>query len=121
MTRATTRQPRNTAYRRDALWSAAFLHRLSGVALALFLPAHFLVLGLALENAARLDGFLAWTKSPVVKLAEAGLVALLALHLIGGIRVMMIESRGWRPGQRTMAIGGIVAAAAAGLAFLIGT
>jgi fumarate reductase subunit D len=41
-------RPHNAAYRRDLLWSAAFIHRLSGVALAVFLPVHFLVLGLAL-------------------------------------------------------------------------
>jgi fumarate reductase subunit D len=37
-----------------AYW--AFLgHRISGIALAVFLPAHFLTLGLALEGAAALD------------------------------------------------------------------
>ena len=40
---------------------AALLHRLSGLALLLFLPLHFLALGLALEGAERLQGFLSWT------------------------------------------------------------
>ncbi|MYE58666.1 MAG: hypothetical protein F4X35_03640, partial [Alphaproteobacteria bacterium] len=57
-------------------WWAFLLHRLSGVALAVFLPFHFLVLGLAVERAA-LDGVLRWTDNPWVKLAEAGLVVLL--------------------------------------------
>ena len=38
------------AYRRDALWLAAMVHRISGVLLALFLPLHFLALGLAIEG-----------------------------------------------------------------------
>lgn len=112
--------PKSSAHRHNVLWSAAFIHRVSGVALALFLPFHFLVLGLALTSAAALDGFLVWTKSPLVKLAEAGLVFLLAVHLIGGIRVLMIEIHGWRPGQQGAAIAGVVVAAIAGALFLIG-
>jgi fumarate reductase subunit D len=34
--------------RASVLWLAALVHRLSGLALALFLPLHFLTLGLAL-------------------------------------------------------------------------
>lgn len=112
-------KPRDAAYRRDALWSAAFIHRISGVALAVFLPFHFLVLGLALRDDAALGAFLDWTKLPIVKFAEAGLVFCLAVHLIGGIRVLMVEARGWRPGQRTFAISGIAVAAVTGAAFLI--
>jgi fumarate reductase subunit D len=118
MTRRTDK-PRNAAYRRDALWSAAFIHRVSGVALAVFLPFHFLVLGFALRGEAAFDGFLGWTRQPLVKLAEAGLVFCLAVHLVGGVRVLMLEAHGWRPGQRTVAIGGIIAAALVGAAFLI--
>ena len=44
-------------------WWAFLLHRLSGVALAVFLPFHFLVLGLAVERAA-LDRVLDWTDNP---------------------------------------------------------
>ena len=107
-------QPRNAAYRRDALWLAAMVHRVSGVLLACFLPMHFLALGLALEGEARLDGFLKWTQSPLVKLAETGLVALLAVHLLGGIRLLVIEGLPWRPGQKQLAT------AAVGLALLVG-
>jgi fumarate reductase subunit D len=112
-------RPRNAAYRRDILWTAAFLHRVSGVALAVFLPFHFLVLGLALRDAAALDGFLKWSRTPLVKFAEAGLVFALAVHVIGGLRVLMIETRGWRPGQRRAIIAGTVVAALLGAVFLI--
>ena len=50
---------RTTAYRRDILWSMAFVHRVSGVLLACFLPLHFLLLGSALDGAAKLDTALA--------------------------------------------------------------
>lgn len=113
-------QLRQTGHRRNVLWSAAFIHRISGVALALFLPFHFLVLGLAISGPAPLDGFLQWTKQPLVKAAEAGLVFLLAVHLIGGVRVVMMETHGWKPDQRLGAIAGIAAAALAGGIFLIG-
>ncbi len=76
---------------------AAFVaHRVSGVLLALFLPAHFLVLGLALEDAAALDGFLRWTERPLGKLAEGGLVILLSAHLGLGLRLLVIELLPWR-------------------------
>ncbi|MDE2363849.1 MAG: succinate dehydrogenase, cytochrome b subunit [Hyphomicrobiales bacterium] len=111
---------RETGYRRDALWIAALVHRLSGVALALFLPLHFLVLGLAIRSDASLDSFLGWARQPLVKCAEAGVVFCLAVHLAGGLRVLMLETRGWRPGQRNLAIAGVLVAALAGAAYLIG-
>ena len=78
----------------------AFLgHRLSGLALAIFLPFHFLVLGLALEGGSSLDEFLKWSDQPLVKIAEWGLVALLAIHLAFGLRLLVLEYFPW-VGQR---------------------
>ncbi len=79
------------------------LHRISGLLLALFLPAHFYVLGLALNDAARLDCFLRWTEYPMVKLAEIGLVFLLADHFFGGLRLLALELLPWSPRQKTHA------------------
>lgn len=74
----------------------AFLgHRLSGLALAIFLPFHFLVLGLALEGDGSLDGFLAFSDQPLVKFAEWGLIGLLALHMGFGLRLLVIEYLPW--------------------------
>ena len=53
---------------------AAMLHRLSGIALAIFLPLHFLALATALNGAKALDSFLALTRNPLVEAAEFGLV-----------------------------------------------
>lgn len=90
-------------YRNRPLWWAFLLHRVSGLLLALFLPFHFLVLGLAIEDAARLDGFLAWTERPLVKLAEAGLVFLLAVHMAGGLRLLALELLAWQRWQKNLA------------------
>jgi fumarate reductase subunit D len=106
---------RNAGHRRDALWIAAMVHRVSGLALACFLPLHFLALGLAIDGEARLDGFLKWTANPWVMAAEAGLVFLLAVHMLGGIRVLAIEHLPWREGQKRLALiagGGALLAAA---------
>ncbi|MGB0507248.1 MAG: succinate dehydrogenase [Pikeienuella sp.] len=99
--------------RAHPLWLAFMVHRLSGVALAVFLPLHFWVLALALTDPARLDGFLALTETSVVKLAEFGLVFLLAVHMFGGLRLMALEWLPWSTSQKTLA------AAAAAVSFLI--
>jgi fumarate reductase subunit D len=103
------------AHRHSALWIAAMVHRISGLALACFLPLHFLALGLAIQGEARLDGFLKWTANPYVKVAETVLVFLLAAHMLGGIRVLVIENLPWREGQKRLALvaGGTAIAAAA--------
>jgi fumarate reductase subunit D len=110
----------NTAYRSNPLWIAAQVHRVSGLLLALFLPVHFLVLGTAIRGEAALDGALAWTQSPVVKAAEGVLIFLLAVHLLGGVRVLLIENLPWRPQQKQMAFGALAIAATVALAFLLG-
>ncbi len=103
-----------SAHRHHAAYWAFIVHRLSGVGLALFLPAHFLVLGLALEEHAALDGVLRWTESPAVKIAEMGLVILLAAHLAGGLRLLAVEFLPWRDWQKT------AIAAVAGLSLVAG-
>jgi fumarate reductase subunit D len=99
-----------------AFW-AFLLHRLSGLALVLFLPAHFLVLGLALDEFA-FGGFIAWTENPLVKLGEWGLVILLAAHMTGGLRLLALEFLPWSDAQKsriaismglTLAVGGAFA------------
>ncbi len=111
---------RSTAARRNhpAFW-AFLLHRLSGLALALFLPVHLYVLGLAIDGAGRLDGFLAWSEAPAVKAAEAGLVVLLTAHMAGGLRLLALEFLPWRDWQKTLIALAAAASAAVGLLFLL--
>ena len=74
----------------------AFLgHRVSGVALAVFLPLHFLLLGTAINDSDSLQRALAFTDHPLVKIAEWGLVVLLALHLLFGLRILILELTRW--------------------------
>ena len=99
---------------------AAFLvHRLSGVALALFLPLHFWALGQVIAGTASLDGFLRWTEQPLVKLAEIVLVMLLAAHFAGGLRLLFLEFVGWRDWQKTAVAAGAGFSLLAGLLFLL--
>lgn len=70
---------------------AAVIHRLAGIALAIFLPIHFLALASALNGAAALDSFLAITRQPIVTFGEVVIVIALALHMALGLRVLAIE------------------------------
>ena len=90
-------------HRNQPLWYAYMLHRLSGIALAVFLPLHFYVLALSLTDTKDLDSVLQWTDQPGVKLAEFGLVFLLAVHLFGGLRLLALEFLPWRDNQKTYA------------------
>ena len=105
--------------RAHANYVAFLVHRLSGVLLALFLPAHFWALGQAVQGEAALDGFLRWSERPSVKLAETVLVILLAAHLAGGLRVLAIEFLAWRDWQKTTAALVAGFSIVAGLLFLL--
>ncbi|MBJ2151823.1 succinate dehydrogenase, cytochrome b556 subunit [Paracoccus sp. IB05] len=97
-------------HRRHPLWLAYLLHRLSGLALALFLPAHFWVLSLALTDPDQLDQFLRFADNPLVKVAEFGLVFLLAVHFFGGLRLLALEFLPWSQRQKSLAAGAIAGA-----------
>lgn len=99
-------------------WGFA-VHRISGLLLALFLPLHFWVLGLSLRGAAHLEGFLIWTDAPLVRVAEAGLVVLLAVHLASGLRILLLELLGWRAAQKNLVALSFGIALACGLGFLL--
>jgi fumarate reductase subunit D len=92
------------AHRTSPLWIAALVHRLSGLALAIFLPFHFLALGLAISGEARLESFLRWTDQPWIKLSEGLLLGLLAVHMLGGLRLLALENLAWREGQARLAL-----------------
>ena len=107
---------RQIGHRGSALWIAAMVHRISGLALAIFLPLHFLTLGLAIEGEAKLESILRWSDQPLVKLAEGGLIFLLTVHLLGGLRILAIENFPWTGGQKQLAT--LAAAVSAIVAFI---
>ena len=95
---------------RTASYWVAVVHRVSGIALALFLPLHFWALSTALNA----EAFLEWTRQPLVKTAEWAIVVALAAHLGCGLRVLALEFLPWRDWQKTLAAG------AAGLTLAVG-
>jgi fumarate reductase subunit D len=92
---------------------AFIVHRVSGIALAAFLPLHFWTLSSALE------GSLAWTEQPLVKLGEWLIVVALAVHLGGGLRVLALEFLAWREWQKTLAAAAAALALGVGLALAL--
>src|SRR5215510_8327110 len=107
---------RHTRWPRD--WSSDVCSSdLSGLALAIFLPVHFLTLGLAIHGEAPLESFLRWSDQPLVKVAESGLVFLLLVHMLGGVRLLVIENLPWRDEQKALAT--IAAGLSAVVAFIL--
>ena len=96
--------------RQHSSYWAFMVHRISGIALALFLPLHFWTLGRALV----LEDFVAWTQQPMVKFGEWLIVVALAAHFGGGLRVLALEFLAWREWQKSLT------AVAAALAFGVG-
>lgn len=98
---------------------AAMLHRLSGIALAVFLPLHFLALAAALNGADALDSFLALTRRPLVQFLEFVIVVALAVHLALGLRVLAVEFFDFR--EKTLAALSVCLGAvlAVGIAFAL--
>ena len=98
---------------------AALLHRLSGIALAIFLPLHFLALATALNGASALDAMLAVTRQPLVAAAEVGLVAALAAHMTLGLRVLAIEFFDFHENTLAVLSACLAAVFAVGLVFIL--
>ena len=99
-------------------WAFA-VHRVSGLALAVFLPVHFWALGLGLQGEATLDSFLKVTDNAVFKLGEWGLVVLLSAHLMGGARLLLIEFAPWSGPRKNLIAWAMGCAIAVGLAFAL--
>ena len=107
------------ALRNHPTYWAFILHRISGLALAIFIPFHLYVLSMAVGGVARLDAFLDWTQQPLVKLAEVVLVVLLALHMAGGLRLLAVEFLPWRDSQKTLAAFAGAFAVGAGILYFL--
>jgi len=66
-------------------------HRVSGLALVVFLPLHLAVFAESLKGAVALESALALTSLPWIKPMAWALLALLIIHLSFGVRVLLIE------------------------------
>ena len=114
--------PRNldriVSFRHHPSYVAFAVHRLSGLCLAAFLPIHLYVLSLLLSDPAKLDGFLSWTQTPVVKLCETLLILLAAIHLTGGVRILVYELFNASPRQSLWIASSLGISVACALIFL---
>jgi len=97
-------------HRNHPLWLAYCLHRVSGLALAVFLPLHLYVLSMAITAPDRLDYFLSFANNPLVKLMEFGLVFLIGVHFFGGLRLLALEFLPWSPRQKSLAAASLAGA-----------
>ena len=118
MTAAVGRRIDARSQRHPVYW-AFLVHRVSGLALALFLPLHFTLLARALNGEAALDAALRLTDLPGVKFAEWGLVVLLSMHMMGGVRLLLIEFGDWAGPRKNWIAVALGASLCAGLAFAL--
>lgn len=70
---------------------AWLLHRLSGIALVLYLIPHFITIHSARGGAAAFDQTLAWYAGPVIALSEFVLVLVVVFHLANGLRIIATD------------------------------
>ena len=80
------RQRRGAARPMHPGYWAFVAHRVSGLALTVFLPLHFWVLGLSLRGRSRARPIPPLHRPAGVHAGEWGLVVLLAVHAMGGVR-----------------------------------
>ena len=104
--------------RRHAGFTAAVVHRISGIALAVFLPLHFLMLSLSLNEEMFAEA-ISWTDNAAVKTVEALLVTALAVHFAGGVRLLAIEFLGLARGHAFWIAAVFAAGLGGGLAFAL--
>lgn len=113
------KRPGDYRSRQHPAYWAFLVHRLSGLGLALFLPMHFWALGQALTGANALENFLRATDQPFFKFAEWGLVVLLGLHMMGGVRLLLIEFGSGSGLRKNWIAGTAGVGVVAGLAFAL--
>ena len=106
-------------YLRRTLWPLAnagtlawLLHRVTGVALALYLPLHFLSINAARGGPAALDAELAGFATPFFAAAEWVLVGAVAFHGFNGLRVIALDFFDLAPRHKWLVAAVLLACAA---------
>jgi len=90
--------PAGTLYRgKVGMWSWV-LHRITGVAIFFFLLVHVLDTSLVRLSPEAYDVVIATYKTPIIGLAELGLVAAILFHAFNGIRIILIDF--WSKGSK---------------------
>lgn len=87
-----------TLYRgREGMWSWV-LHRITGVAVFLFLFVHVLDTALVRVDPALYDAVIETYKTPIVNVMEVGLVGAVLFHALNGVRIVLIDF--WSKGPK---------------------
>lgn len=90
--------PRVQRYRVRTGMFAWMAHRLSGVALVVYLIVH--IWGLkSLSDPAAFNALIAKYHAPIFKIGEFLLLAAVAYHAMNGLRIVLIDFLGWSPNQ----------------------
>jgi len=90
--------PAGTLYRgKVGMWSWV-LHRITGVAIFFFLLVHVLDTALVRLSPEAYNAVISTYKTPLIGLAELGLVAAILYHALNGLRVILIDF--WRKGVK---------------------
>ena len=76
-------------------------HRLSGLAIVVYLVLH--IWGLrALTDRAAYNDLIAKYHAPIFKVGEFLLLAAVAYHAMNGLRIVLIDLLGWSPNQKKL-------------------
>ena len=87
-----------TLYRgREGMWSWV-AHRITGVAVFLFLFVHVLDTALVRVDPDLYDAVIDTYKTPIVNLMEVGLVGAVLFHALNGIRIILVDF--WSKGPK---------------------
>jgi len=90
--------PAGTLYRgKVGMWSWV-LHRITGVAIFFFLLVHVLDTALVRLSPEAYNAVINTYKTPIIGVAELGLVAAILYHALNGLRIILIDF--WRKGVK---------------------
>jgi succinate dehydrogenase / fumarate reductase cytochrome b subunit len=72
------------------MW-AFWLHRLSGLAIAFYLLMHILVISTVVGGTGNFNEAMKFLKAPLFVLLEMGLVAVILIHGLNGLRIVLFD------------------------------
>jgi succinate dehydrogenase / fumarate reductase cytochrome b subunit len=97
------------------MWSWV-LHRITGVAIFFFLLVHVLDTALVRLSPEAYNAVISTYKTPLIGVAELGLVAAILFHALNGLRVILIDF--WRKGVKYQNVMFWIVVAIAALVFI---
>ncbi len=91
-------KPTGTLYRgKTGMWSWV-LHRITGVSIFFFLLVHTLDTALVRLDPAAYNEVIETYKTPIIGIAELGLVAAILFHALNGVRIILVDF--WSKGAK---------------------